>query len=67
MAKTTVKLSEELDQLLSNLASKGDSTKAEIIHRSILVYDYLTNEIENGYKISITGKDGETVREIVWF
>ncbi len=67
MRRLTIQLSERLDQILENLAKKNNTTKVDVLRRSIALMEYVNRELESDperKQLSIT-KDGQIEKDIV--
>ena len=66
MAKLTVEFNDQVDTLLSGLATKKGLTKVDVLRRAIALYDYVDKETTDDptKRLSIT-KDGTRVNDIV--
>ena len=57
--RMNLEMSEQVRQKLENLSEENDLSLAEVIRRSLAVYDLLWSEMKKGGKIIIRGSDGE--------
>lgn len=68
MKKTryTITLPKKFDDMISHLAYQEDTSKGEVIRRSVALYAFLHREIRgNGSTLVLRDADGRE-REIVW-
>ncbi len=69
MTRMTLDLTEEVDELLKELAKKKGTTKAEVLRRAIGLYNYLVMQLEGngktGTKVSITTQDDTVLKDLV--
>ena len=68
MPRFTIDVGERFDELLTSMAKSEDTTKSEIIRRSVAAYIYLVNETErgkNGKKVSITNDKDQVIKDVV--
>ncbi len=66
MPKLTVEFNEQIDHLLTELASKKGLTKVEVLRRAIALYSYVDREAgsDPDKRLSIT-KQGKQLTDIV--
>lgn len=68
MARYTMDVGEDFDQLLTQLAKDKSTTKSEIIRRAVASYKYLDSQVRtNGTsrKVSITNDQDEVLKDVV--
>lgn len=66
MARLTVQLPEQANEVLADLSEKGEVSKTEILRRALAVYKYLDNETRDGkHKVAIADENGKVVKEIL--
>lgn len=66
MSRYTFEFNDELDETLSQLASKKSITKADVLRRAIASYSYLTKEAaKNEQKVSITNEADHVVKDVI--
>jgi predicted transcriptional regulator len=65
VAKYTVELNDQLNQVLDQLAKDQKTPKTQLIRRAISVLKYLDDERQKGNRIVITSPEGKVDREIV--
>lgn len=65
MAKYTMDMSEEFDRLLSDLAKKSRTTKAQVVRQAVALFKLVKEETERGKKIAITNQSDQVEKEIV--
>ena len=65
--RTTVTMSPKLEKIITTLACLEDTTKCDIIRKSIALYNYLYDEVHKHHKriIIITDNSGEAHDEII--
>lgn len=67
MARLTVQFPDKTDAIISELASKEQISKTEVIRRALSLYKYLDKEAkEKGLKIALTDENDNIVKEIVY-
>jgi len=64
--KLTVNLSEEVVDILRDLARRDGTTMTEVLKRAIAVQKYLADEQANGKNIVIQDPDDDTVTRLVF-
>jgi hypothetical protein len=66
MPRITIEFSEQLDNILKDLAQEGNTSKVEIIRRALALYNYVNKEVKHkDLKLSVTGDDDKLLKEIV--
>ena len=65
MARHTVDLAEHGEERLANLATKGNTTKSDIIRRALALYSLVQDETQSGEKQLTISMDDEVIKEIV--
>jgi hypothetical protein len=65
MAKFTVQLNDEMDEILSDLARQEGIPKTQVIRRSLALLKFLQEEERNGRKLAVTDNENNVVKEIV--
>jgi hypothetical protein len=67
VANYTIKLSDDLERLLDQLAKAKQQTKSEIIRRAVASYSFLNEQAgpESVNKLSITDASDRVVKDVV--
>jgi hypothetical protein len=65
MARLTLDVGSKFDNLLTDLARGNETTKAEVIRRSVALYAFLKAETKDEKKVAITTAGGQVLKEIV--
>jgi len=68
MAKSTrytIDLSPEFVQVLSNLAEAKQTTKSEIIRRSLMSYQFLESQLKNNGELIIKGENNKETKIVM--
>ena len=66
MPRITIEFSEQLDNILKDLAQEGNTSKVEIIRRALALYNYVNKEVKHkDLKLSVTNDNDELLKEIV--
>ena len=66
MPRITLEFSAQVDEILKDLAKKGDASKVDIIRRALALYNYVNKEVkEKDRKLVITSEDDKILKEIV--
>lgn len=63
--KLTVNLTEEIVDVLRELAQRDGTTMTEILRRAIAVQKYLADEQADGKKVIIEDPDNNTSRQLI--
>jgi predicted transcriptional regulator len=67
MVRLTLEFSEDIDQLLRDLARAENIDKYEVIRRALALYQYLHKEAtEEKHKLQIADKQGRVLENIVF-
>ncbi len=67
MPRMTIEFPDEGNEMLKDLAKKGQTTKVDVIRRALALYNYVQREVKDkDRKLLITGDDDETIKEIVF-
>jgi predicted transcriptional regulator len=65
MKKYTIQLSNTFDEILDQEAEAKGISKSEVIRRAVASYAYLSEEMKEGRRVSITDKSGEVLKDVV--
>ena len=67
MARLTIQFSEQMDELLEQLAKDKGINKSEVLRRALAIYKYADDETKDGEKrLSITSsKDSKIIKDII--
>lgn len=66
MARYTIDVGDKFDGIITELAKEEDTTKSEIIRRSVAVYGLLKSEVKDRSKrVAIVASDGTVLKEVV--
>ncbi|MGH8901075.1 MAG: hypothetical protein ACRDYA_05185 [Egibacteraceae bacterium] len=57
--KLTVALGTRTDRILTELAERQETTKAQVVRRAIALLSYLEDEVARGAKVVVRRPDGE--------
>jgi predicted transcriptional regulator len=60
MVKLTVALSTRTDVVLTRLAERQETTKAQVVRRAIALLSYLEDEVARGGRVVVRRPEGET-------
>lgn len=67
MPRLTIEFSNQVNEILDNLAQKDQTTKVEVLRRALALYNYVHKEaVEKERKVSITDSDDKVIKEIVF-
>ncbi len=67
MPRMTVEFPREANEMLKDLAEKGQTSKVDVIRRALALYNYVQREVkEKDRRLLITGSDDEAIKEIVF-
>ena len=67
MPRMTVEFPDEANEMLRDLAKKGQTSKVDVIRRALALYNYVQREVkEKDRRLLITGSDDEAIKEIVF-
>ncbi len=67
MARLTIQFPEKTDEILTELSSKQNVSKTEVLRRALSLYKYLDREAKDkGYKVTIADGDDKIIKEIVF-
>lgn len=64
-SKYTIGFPPKIAEKLEKLSEEEQITKAEILKKSIIVYDVFLEELEKGNKIAILDQDNKLIKEIL--
>ncbi|ETW99930.1 MAG: hypothetical protein ETSY1_13160 [Candidatus Entotheonella factor] len=66
MPRITIEFSDQLDDILKDLAKEGNTTKVEVIRRALALYNYVNKEVKHkDLKLAVTNDDDQLLKEIV--
>jgi hypothetical protein len=65
VAKVTVQMSNELDSVISSLASRRDIPKSQVLRRAVALMKMLDDADEKGEKVILRDPDGDE-RQLVF-
>ncbi len=66
MPRITIEFSNDLDNILKDLAKQGNTTKVEIIRRALALYHYVNKEVKHkNLKLSVSDENDELLKEII--
>jgi predicted transcriptional regulator len=66
MPRITLEFSKQVDDILKDLAEKGDASKVDIIRRALALYNYVNKEVkEKDLKLAVTNDEDKVLKEIV--
>jgi predicted transcriptional regulator len=57
--KLTVQLGARTDRILTELAERQETTKANVVRRAIALLSYLEDEVTKGARVVVKRPDGE--------
>ena len=63
--KTTFSFDEHAVRLLSNLAEKKNTSKAEVIRRALMLYDFMEKQRGDRSEFTVINKDGKELHLIL--
>ncbi|MDI6794749.1 MAG: hypothetical protein QME81_18095 [bacterium] len=67
MPRLTIEFPDKASRILTDLAQKDQTTKVEVIRRSIALYNYIHREaVEKNKKLSITDDNDTIIEDIVF-
>lgn len=67
MPRLTIDFPDRAYQTLNELAEKDQTTKVEIIRRSLALYNYIHREaVDRNLKLSVTDQDDAIIKDIVF-
>ena len=67
MPRMTIEFPDQANEMLKELAKKGQTTKVDVIRRALALYNYVQREAKDkDRRLLITGDDDETIKEIVF-
>jgi predicted transcriptional regulator len=67
MPRLTIEFPDKANDILNELAEKNQTTKVDVLRRALALYNYLHAEaIEKDLKVSITDKNDEIIKDIVF-
>ena len=67
MPRLTIEFPDKANDILNELAEKDQTTKVDVLRRALALYNYLHAEpIEKDLKVSITDKNDEIIKDIVF-
>ena len=67
MPRMTIEFPRQTNEMLKDLAEKGQTTKVDVIRRALALYNYVQREVkERDRRLLITGSDDEAIKEIVF-
>ena len=67
MPRMTIEFPKQVNEMLKELAKKGQTTKVDVIRRALALYNYVQREAKDkDRRLLITGDDDETIKEIVF-
>ena len=65
--RLSLHVSQELDDLLEDIARKSYSTKSDVLRKSIALINIAIQEREKGNYLGIINQDQEIIREIIGY
>ena len=66
MPRLTVEFPEQVDEILKDLAKKGQTSKVDVIRRALALYNYVDREVkEKDLKLSVIDRSDKVLKEIV--
>ena len=66
MARLTVQFPDRTSEILTELASRDQSTKTEVINKALALYKYLQRETRDGtHRIVVVDESDKILKEIV--
>ena len=66
MARLTVQFPDRTSEILTELASRDQSTKTEVINKALALYKYFQRETRDGtHRIVVVDESDKIVKEIV--
>ena len=67
MPRMTIEFPQQTNEMLKDLAEKGQTSKVDVIRRALALFNYVQQEVkEKDRKLLITGSDDEAIKEIVF-
>ena len=66
MPRLTIEFSENVNEILKDLAKKDQITKVDVIRRSLALFDFIHKEVVEGNKrLIVTDDNGDPPKEIL--
>lgn len=66
MPRLTIEFPEQVDEILKDLAKKGQTSKVDVIRRALALYNYVDREVkEKDLKLSVIDRSDRVLKEIV--
>ncbi|MGE3535807.1 MAG: ribbon-helix-helix protein, CopG family [Candidatus Tectimicrobiota bacterium] len=67
MPRMTIEFSDKVNDILTELSSKEEVSKAEILRRALALYNYVQKEaVDKNKKVSITDNDDTILKDIIF-
>ena len=67
MPRMTIEFPHQTNEMLKDLAEKGQTTKVDVLRRALALYNYVQREAKDkDRRLLITGSDDEAIKEIVF-
>ena len=66
MPRLTIEFPNKVDDILKDLAKKGETSKIDVIRRALVLYSYVNREVkEKDLKLTVADDSNKVLKEIV--
>ena len=66
MPRMTIEFPDKVDEILKELAKKGETSKVDVIRRALALYSYVNREVkEKDLKLTVVDDSNRVLKEIV--